>query len=77
MKECSVTGEKQTYASLRDNIARWSGFLQKIGVSQGDTVAIISPNSIEYPSIFMGTIAIGAIISPFNPNYTVSEFIFR
>lgn len=54
-------------------ISRWGGFLSKIGLSVGDTVAVVSPNNPIFPVVFVGTIAQGITLAPANHAYTASK----
>ncbi|XP_042211277.1 4-coumarate--CoA ligase 1-like isoform X4 [Homarus americanus] len=79
--ECGVTGRSYTYGQIVDAVMKFGGLLQKIaGDGTAPTtdngklmVAILSPNSPEYPIIFYGTTHVGATITTINPTYTPGE----
>ncbi|XP_042231090.1 probable 4-coumarate--CoA ligase 1 [Homarus americanus] len=71
--ECTVTGRRYTYSQLMDRIARWGGFLTKLGVHRGDVVGVALGNCPEYPIVFFGAIAIGAVATTINPAYSAEE----
>lgn len=43
------------------------------GIRQGDVVAIISENCIEFPAMIFATIYLGAVAAPMNILYTKSK----
>ncbi|GAB2275153.1 Probable CoA ligase ccl7 [Dionaea muscipula] len=67
------SGETLTFSQLKSMVAKVSHGLSRLGVSKGDVVLIVAPNSIHFPLCFLGTIALGAIASTVNPSYTVNE----
>ena len=69
-KQCGISDAKTSYSELIDQSSRWSGFLKQCKLGKGDIVALVSENSPTYVPIFLGTIAIGAALSPINNNLT-------
>ncbi|GAB2275154.1 Probable CoA ligase ccl7, variant 2 [Dionaea muscipula] len=67
------SGETLTFSQLKSMVAKVSHGLSRLGVSKGDVVLIVAPNSIHFPLCFLGTVALGAIASTVNPSYTVNE----
>ena len=59
-----------TYKELFDNARKIACFLEKNGVSKGDKVLLLAPNSPYWISVFWGTILQGAIIVPLNVQMT-------
>lgn len=53
-----------TYGELLDEVARFSAYLNEIGVGEGDVVAIYAPMLPESIAAMLGAIRIGAIASP-------------
>ncbi len=54
--------------------------LKNTGVTPGERVAIVSPNTVEYPILLMALFRVGAVacpISPRLPQQTVAEYIKR
>lgn len=47
--------------------------LHKMGISQGDVVLLLLPNSIYYPIVFFGVLYIGAVVTTMNPLSSVVE----
>lgn len=51
----------------------FASYLQAIGVKPGDRVAIMLPNTFQYPVALFGTLKTGAIVVNVNPLYTARE----
>jgi 4-coumarate--CoA ligase len=47
--------------------------LHKMGISQGDVVLLLLPNSIYYPIVFFAVLYIGAVVTTMNPLSSVAE----
>lgn len=47
--------------------------LHNLGVSQGDVVLLLLPNSIYYPIVFLGVLYLGAVVTPLNPLSSIYE----
>jgi acyl-CoA synthetase (AMP-forming)/AMP-acid ligase II len=59
-----------TYAELDAMMDRVTAALQRDGVEQGQSVAIISASSIAYAAVFMGTLRAGCVAAPLAPSST-------
>src|SRR2546421_2318512 len=66
-------GTKISYAQLSSLANRFANALQKLGIRQGDRVAIALPNIPQYPIAFYGALRAGAVAVPTNPLYTGRE----
>ncbi|KAJ4444148.1 hypothetical protein ANN_05937 [Periplaneta americana] len=73
LRECGVTGRHYTYAEARELSRRFAASLYRIGLQPGDTLAIIMPNSPEWPIVFLGALEAGIIVTTINPIYTADE----
>jgi len=62
-----------TYAELSDRTARFAQLLRAMGISVGDRVLVRLPNSIDYPTAFLGTLKRGAIAVPTSTLLTAEE----
>ena len=65
-----------------DDVKRVSlGFGQTLqshfNIRKNDVVALFTPNDVDYPVVTFGVLWAGAIVSPANPGYTVSEFVYQ
>ena len=69
-----IHGEQRlTYAQLQDLVARAAGLLRQRGVTAGDAVALVTPNSLTFPVVFFATVRLGAVVVPLNPQLTARE----
>ncbi len=62
-----------TYAGLAGATAIFCGFLQAVGVRAGERVLIRLPNSLAYPTTFLGTLKRGAVAVPVSTLLTPAE----
>lgn len=47
------------------------------GMRKGERVMIVAANDIDYPPVVLGALWAGGVVTPANPNYTVSELAFQ
>ena len=66
-------GTKLTYAQFSSLANRFATGLQRLGIKQGDRVAIALPNIPQFPIAFYGALRAGAVVVPTNPLYTERE----
>ncbi|PFH13003.1 AMP-binding protein [Burkholderia sp. JKS000303] len=66
-------GASMTYRTLARKVDAFASYLQSTGVKPGDRVAIMLPNSFQYPVALFGTLKAGAIVVNVNPLYTARE----
>lgn len=59
-----------TYADLDAMMDRVAAALQRDGVEQGQSVAIVSASSIAYAAVFLGTLRAGCVAAPLAPSST-------
>ena len=72
-----VDGERRyPYRTLAERVNRLSNGLRQMGVNQGDTVAILSPNSHRMLEAFFAVPQLGAILAPLNFRLTTPEFAY-
>src|SRR5436190_22389935 len=62
-----------TYGELADRTDRFAQQLRAMGVAAGDRVLVRLPNSIDYPTAFLGTMKRGAIAVPTSTLLTAEE----
>ena len=62
-----------TYGDLARRTSRFAQLLRGIGVASGDRVLVRLPNSIDYPTAFLGTMKRGAIAVPTSTLLTPEE----
>jgi long-chain acyl-CoA synthetase len=66
-------GANMTYGELGRKATAFAAYLQSIGIKPGDRVAIMLPNTFQYPVSLFGVLKAGAIVVNVNPLYTVRE----
>ncbi|WP_419888745.1 fatty acid--CoA ligase family protein [Neobacillus niacini] len=66
-------GQGTTYAELDGAITSFASGLEKLGVKQGDHVALLLGNSPHFVISLYGALRLGATVIPVNPIYTPDE----
>ncbi len=76
-REAVVDGElRLSYRQFFDRCDRWSSALQGLGVTQGDRVATIAPNTHAQLEAFYAVPQIGAVLVPINYRLTREDFVY-
>jgi len=76
-KVAVVDGDRRdTYRTLAARVNRLSNALRQMGVSQGDKVAVLSPNSHCMLEAFFAVPQLGAILTPLNYRLSTPEFAY-
>src|SRR2546423_4818907 len=65
-----------TYAQFLDRCDRWSAASQKLGISPGDRVACLSPNTHAQLESFYAVPQTGAVLVPLNYRLTADDFVY-
>src|SRR3989475_2299750 len=73
----AIVGEpnKVSYGELASLANRAGNGLRALGVSRGDRVLIVLPDSAEFVAAFFGAAKIGAVAVPVNPFARSSDYI--
>jgi len=66
-------GRELSYKELDSQVKSLAGALAGMGVKKGDRVALHLPNCTQFPIAYFATLALGAIVVPFNPLYVARE----
>ncbi len=67
-------GKAITYGDLDVLSARFGAFLQtSCGLKKGDRVAVMMPNTLQYPIAILGALRAGLVVVNTNPLYTTRE----
>jgi fatty-acyl-CoA synthase len=76
-REAVVDGElRLTYEQFFTRCDCWSAALQALGVTQGDRVAYIAPNTHAQLESFYAVPQIGAVLVPLNYRLTADDFVY-
>ncbi|MFC2949673.1 long-chain-fatty-acid--CoA ligase [Virgibacillus sediminis] len=71
----TFNGRAYTYSQLDRLIKNVAASLKNVGVKQGDRVALMLPNCLQYPISYYATLLCGATIVQVNPMYKSSELL--
>jgi long-chain acyl-CoA synthetase len=66
-------GAQLTYRQLDQLTRGFAAWLQHAGFRKGDRIAIMLPNTLQYPIALFGALRIGLIVVNTNPLYTAPE----
>ena len=66
-------GAEITYADLDYLTRNFAASLQDMGLQQGDRIALMMPNTLQYPVALFGALRAGLVIVNTNPMYTARE----
>ncbi len=66
-------GTEMSYDRLDRLVNAFAGWLQGQGIKKGDRVAIMLPNTFQYPVCLFAILRIGAVVVNVNPLYTARE----
>lgn len=62
-----------TYGQLDEMTQAFAAWLQSVGLSKGDRIAIMLPNCLQYPVVLFGALRAGLVVVNTNPLYTARE----
>lgn len=66
-------GKEMTYAELDARSRDFAAWLQSLGLKKGTRVALMMPNTLQYPIALYGTLRAGCVVVNCNPLYTPRE----
>ena len=66
-------GRAITFGQLDELSRDFAAWLQSVGVAKGDRLAIMLPNTLQYPIALFGALRVGVIVVNTNPLYTAPE----
>jgi long-chain acyl-CoA synthetase len=69
----SFMGKSYTYAQVDERSRQMAAYLQSLGLSTGDRVAIMMPNVPQYPIAVAAILRAGFVVVNVNPLYTARE----
>lgn len=70
-------GKTITYQELNTQSLQFAAYLQSTGLKQGDRVAIMMPNLLQYPIAILGALRAGMVVVSINPLYTPRELLHQ
>jgi acyl-coenzyme A synthetase/AMP-(fatty) acid ligase len=65
-----------TFAQLAERTSRFAQLLRNLGVSSGERILVRLPNSLDYPTAFLGAMKRGAIAVPTSTLLTAEEVAY-
>ena len=69
-----VEGDRRlTYYELGENVARTMTVLRDLGVTEGNRVAVLAQNSVQFVEIWLAVPMMGATLAPLNTRLTTHE----
>ena len=74
-KPAIVCGERTvTYRDLEEGVNRFGNALKRLGIRMEERVAILLPDTPEFPFTFFGAMKIGAVAIPMNTLLTAADY---
>jgi long-chain acyl-CoA synthetase len=70
-------GTALSYRQLDELSAAFAAWLQSAGFQKGDRIAIMLPNTLQYPIALFGALRAGLIVVNTNPLYTAPELEYQ
>ena len=70
-------GAELTYRRLDDLSKAFAAWLQHEGFTKGDRIAIMLPNTLQYPIALFGALRAGLVVVNTNPLYTAAELEYQ
>ncbi|KAF0561670.1 acetyl-CoA synthetase-like protein [Gigaspora margarita] len=73
-----ITGKSYNFGEFKHESKKFAADLQEqFGFKQGNVLAIVSPNQVDYPIVLLGTIAAGGKVTVANPKCTAIELSYQ
>jgi long-chain acyl-CoA synthetase len=69
------TSNTLTYAQLAENIAKLHVLFDRVGVQQGDKVAVMGKNNANWVTTYLATVTYGAVIVPILQDFKANDAI--
>jgi acyl-CoA synthetase (AMP-forming)/AMP-acid ligase II len=66
-----------TFRELAERVARLAAGLQGLGIGPGDRIGMLAPNCVEYIEYMLACAWLGAVASPVNNRWSLSEMEFQ
>ncbi len=72
----TVSGETRTFGQVETDSRRFAGALANLGVRPGERVALMLPNSADFPTGYYGVLNLGAVPVPVNVTAPAAEVAY-
>jgi len=69
-------GRSITYAHLRERTVRVADALRSLGLRPENRVALLLPDTVDYPAVFWGAIRAGIVAVPFNTFLPADQYAY-
>jgi crotonobetaine/carnitine-CoA ligase len=69
-------GISLTFHELNENVNRYASALRTAGIGQRDHVAVMLPNRMEFPLIWLALARLGAVMVPVNARYQTEDLAY-
>jgi crotonobetaine/carnitine-CoA ligase len=66
-------GSSLTFGEVEERTLRLADALRGVGVEASDRVAIMLPNGLEFPLLWLAVVRVGGVVVPVNPGYGESD----
>ncbi len=66
-------GSSLTFGEVEELTLRLASALRGVGVGPSDRVAIMLPNGLEFPLLWLAVARVGGVVVPVNPGYGESD----
>jgi 4-hydroxybenzoate-CoA ligase len=63
-----------TYAQLQSGTMRFAAALRGLGLRPEERIALILPDTVDFPIAFWGAVRAGVVVIPLNPLLTIEEY---
>lgn len=73
----SFFGRRLSYRAVREASDRFAAALQRLGLAQGDRMALLLPNSPQFVIAYYGALKAGAVVVALNPLANPHELAFQ
>jgi long-chain acyl-CoA synthetase len=73
---CAESGARTSYCDLDRQSWRFVELLRRAGMSDGDSVALLLPNSADYLALTWAALRMGWYVTPLNPYMAASEVAY-
>lgn len=70
-------GCEMTYKELDEKSRQFAAYLHSLGLAKGSRVAIMMPNTLQYPVVLFGILRAGMVVVNTNPLYTPDEVVHQ